>query len=47
MLSQEDGTAVLLLDPLTDHGKRCAEFTLHVSSYVMGVVNLLDAINEG
>ncbi|CAM9760077.1 unnamed protein product [Ectocarpus sp. 4 AP-2014] len=27
--NQEDGTAVLLLDPLTDHGKRCAEFTLH------------------
>ncbi|CAM9206897.1 unnamed protein product [Ectocarpus sp. 6 AP-2014] len=25
---EEDGTAVLLLDPLTDHGRRCAEFTL-------------------
>ncbi|CAM9356221.1 unnamed protein product, partial [Ectocarpus fasciculatus] len=29
MLSQEDGTAVLLLDPLTDHGRKCAEVTLH------------------
>ncbi|CAN0224809.1 unnamed protein product [Ectocarpus sp. 12 AP-2014] len=26
--AKEDGTAVLLLDPLTDHGRRCAEFTL-------------------